>query len=269
MPRPATVAIDIGEIVGQPVTGVQRVIHELVPRVAERLLADRMSVLLVHARAARRADAHPSIRPRAQPREVKDCLLEISRVAGASLMERLAPVKNAIRKLPWIGPALQYEGKARRVARRFRNMLRKYSAAQPLPSVEADFYLHASFGVTPWRLPLGVPSHRVSFLLHDVIPLTHPHLVPPFVTRTFRKAVDRLNWEKHFQPEQATFITATAHAADEISRIMRSYANFTPRFEMVSWGYGRDRFYPEPAADFRARLKVSADQETGPGREHQ
>ncbi len=253
------VALDVTSLVYQPLSGIQRVVLELVPRLCRAVFARGMAVALVDSwgtglRALFRWD---------QPignAEIDQALADIS--TGKALWGAWYHVLRTARALCFGLRALGVEALLRRVpglpplARNLRQWLVDWPLRRRRLE-RLDYYIGFSAGILPNWLPRCLSADRAVLVLHDLIPLHHADYVRPEVTRSFVNNLVELAYGA--AGPRCRFLTASTHVADDIRELFWSLCRRRVSVGLLAWGYDRVRFYPDPDPNFRSSLGIAAD----------
>ena len=244
------VAIDGTALINQPVTGIQRVILALVPRLASACFTRGHNVALVDSR-----DAVPRcLRLWDRPISVEELRTDLAAVAHDDFVLRNRHLRRLARMLG--GPSW-YLAKKARLGLGLRHRLRSLLIRRRPPLQRAEFYVSFSAGILPCRVPRGLSAERVLLVLHDLIPLHYPAYQRPEVTRAF--GVNVLDLAQGPDGPRGRFLTASSHVACEIRDLFWGLCRSQVNVGLVAWGYDRETFFPDPDPDFRRKLGVPSD----------
>jgi glycosyltransferase involved in cell wall biosynthesis len=251
-------ALDVTALLNHPVTGIQRVILELVPRVCRAAWARGLAVALVDSAGLRLRQLFRWIEPVDGP-AIQAALAAIS--SGQVLW---GPWRRCFRLARAFAAALGSSGltsllvrheTVRLAARHLRSFLAEYLVAKSPPLRRVDYFLGFSTGILPVSLPPGMDPDRVVLVLHDFIPLTHRQYVPPVVARGFAANLAHLACAG--QPYR--FLASCPHVAERIRTSFRLLGNCAVPVRLISWGYDPRTFFPDPDPGFRGALGLSPD----------
>ncbi|NBS33029.1 MAG: hypothetical protein EBS83_09570 [Planctomycetia bacterium] len=117
------------------------------------------------------------------------------------------------------------------------------------PAVTADAYLTFAAGILPATLPMGVPPERSVFVLHDLIPIQFPHYYPPQMSVNFHANLHALAVAPSLAKRR--IVTASRHVAADICRVFAGISRTAVQVDVVSWGYDKATFFPQPDGSFR------------------
>jgi hypothetical protein len=173
----SAVAMDVTALVRQPVTGIQRVIHELLPRLCRLCFERGVSVTLGHSLSHRQGPICRWDTP------VGDA--EIATVLGAissgdtsrppALLARcLGGARRAGRLVPGVKSWARRSRQVGLAGKRLRQFVIDYVSESTGPGAGVDSFIGFSAGILPMRLPAGINPRRVLLVVHDLIPLHYP-----------------------------------------------------------------------------------------------
>jgi glycosyltransferase involved in cell wall biosynthesis len=258
-------AIDMTALWDRPASGIQRVICALAPDLAAEAARRGWDIQLVrHATRGLGVLGHWSTDTTLQSMHADLDAIAMGIRNGANVM--YARVRNGLRRKlrafrlacrsghgdmtrdRWLRrhlPGWLQEG--------FAEWKRRCSAAE----VVADAYITFSAGILPATVPVGVPPERCVYVIHDLIPLRFPHYYRPRMSRTFLANLGEIALSPSLADRR--FITASRHVATDIRSIFRGIAQADVDVDIVTWGYDRATFFPQPDPSFRSTYGISED----------
>jgi glycosyltransferase involved in cell wall biosynthesis len=257
---PSAVAMDVTALIWQPVTGIQRVIHELLPRLCRSCFDRGLGVTLGHSLSPRfvpicRWDAPVT------DAEIAAVLKGIS--SGNAVWPRswltrwLGCAKRATCLVPGVITWARGSRVMRLAAKRLRQFLVDYlTDSTVVVGPDIDSFIGFSVGILPTRLPDGINPRRVLLVVHDLIPLRYPEYEDAGVPQRFWTNVGALAFPYQGRPTDYRFITPSAAVAADVRSFFGWLWHQPPAVRPVYWGINRDRFFPEPDAGLRKQLGV-------------
>jgi glycosyltransferase involved in cell wall biosynthesis len=258
---PPTLAVDATALWNRPISGIQRVIREVTPHLAQEAFSRGWDVALVYTRKkSTKLLVHWS-----GPDALKNLSSDLDRVAaGIHCHESVlyAQIRNQIRERLRVRRETRRErGKTTSSFRIVPPWLKQSGnrwLRRPSPEpISADAYLTFAAGILPAMTLPSVPPERSIYVLHDLIPLQHPEFCHPQTSRAFLHQLGELA----FAPDlcRRRFVTASRYVADDIHAIFKGIAGSTVTVDLVRWGYDAKRFFPEPDPAFRSHHGIPTD----------
>jgi glycosyltransferase involved in cell wall biosynthesis len=135
----------------------------------------------------------------------------------------------------------------------FARWVRRPSATE----VMADAYITFSAGILPATVPAGVLPERCVYVIHDLIPLRFPHYYRPRMSSNFLANLGEISLSPSLAKRR--FVTASHHVATDIRGVFRGIAQTEVDVEVVTWGYDRGTFFPQPDPTFRSTHGIPED----------
>jgi glycosyltransferase involved in cell wall biosynthesis len=119
-----------------------------------------------------------------------------------------------------------------------------------------DSFIGFSAGILPTRPPAGINPRRVLLVVHDLIPLHHPEYVDAGAPQRFWNNVIQLAFPYPGRATDYRFITPSARVAADVRSLFGRLWNQQPVVRPVSWGFDRQKFFPDPDPGLRKQLGV-------------
>lgn len=256
---PSTVAMDVTALVGQPVTGIQRVIYELMPRLCRLCFERGVGITLGHSLS------HQLVPICRWDTPVSDA--EIGTVLRAlssgnttwppsRLMRCLGGAKRAGRLVPGVKTWARRSRLVHLAGKRLRQFVVDYGSGSAGVDPGVDSFIGFSAGILPTRLPAGINPRRVLLVVHDLIPLHYPEYVDAGEPQRFWNNVIQLAFPYQSRATDYRFITPSTRVAADVRSFFGRLWHQPPVVRPVYWGFNREKFFPAPDAQLRKELRV-------------
>lgn len=263
-PRPI-LAIDMTALWDRPASGIQRVIRALAPGLAAEATQRGWDIQLVR-HTSRGLGLLGSWSSDTTPQSMHADLDAIAMGIrnGANVM--YATVRNQVRKQiravrlacrSGHGDVTRDQWLRRHLPGWLRESFAEWKRRSSTTEVMADAYITFSAGILPATVPAGVPPERCVYVIHDLIPLRFPHYYRPRMSRNFLANLGEIALSPGLANRR--FVTASHHVATDIRGVFQGVARTDVDVDVVTWGYDRETFFPQPDPSFRSTHGISED----------
>ena len=258
---PPILAFDVTALWNRPISGIQRVIREVIPRLAHEAFKREWDVALVHTQKhCQKALVHwPGTTSRRNISSDLDRLAEGIHCHESVLYAR---VRNKVReRLRACREASRNREDTHRSFRITPEWLRQSAKGwlwrNNTESITADAYVNFSAGILPAMTLPSVPPERSIYVLHDLIPLHFPDFCHPRTSRAFLHNLGELAFAPYL--DRRHIITASQYVADDIRTLFHGLVGSEVHVDLVRWGYDAKQFYPESDSSFRSHYGIPAE----------
>jgi glycosyltransferase involved in cell wall biosynthesis len=250
------VALDVTALIGHPLTGIQRLVLELVPRLCKRCFDRGLEVVLVHSLGPQLRSVCRWTTP-AAPEEIQAVLQAVAR--GEAIWGKWRDVSrrlNRCGKIVGLGMLARHSRTVGLVNKHLRQFVAELFCGLTAACPPIDYLVGFSAGILPIRVPVEVDPDNVLLLLHDLIPLRHAQFVQPAVTRAFCDNLLPLVYPGGRNDRGYRLAAGSVSAAREIEQLFQELRPRPVRVRPVFWGYARETFYPDPDAELWKKLDL-------------
>ena len=256
---PSAVAMDVTALVRQPVTGIQRVIHELVPRLCRLCFERGVGITLGHSLSQRLVPICRWDTP-VSDAEIGTVLRALSSGntprSPSRLMRCLGRAKRAARLVPGVQTWARRFRLLLQASKRLRQFVVDYVSGSAVVDPGVDSFIGFSAGILPTRLPAGMNPRRVLLVVHDLIPLHYPEYVGAGEPQRFWNNVIQLAFPFQGRATDYRFITPSTRVAGDVRSFFGRLWDQPPVVRSVYWGFSREKFFPAPDAQLREELRI-------------
>ena len=261
------VALDISALMWQPVTGIQRVILEVVPRFARLCFAQGVSVSLVHSVGSRLWTLCEWNEP-VSTAEVAEALSHFVeshlRPRDRWIVDTLRRCRGVCRQIPGVGKLADgipgVTAATRWAVNRLFDFLawRNHSRTRR-PVTALKYYVNFATGLLPVALSARLHPSTILLVVHDLLPLKAPACFPKEMRRDFLLNLYDYSCFLNRIGAMVRFVTVSHQVAGDLRNLLDLLGNPSVPVQTIHNGYAREKFFPDFDQNFRQSMGIPAE----------